>query len=187
MAGQLINTLIVFRIIKMLTQKWVDTDAFKLGLIGKDGKKTGKIAKTSDEKSAYSMLHRLVFNLKRIIEKVPFGKSRFASYAVAIALLKEETNLTADQAEELCEKVYRFIKDNGEFDVDDLTEATQVMTLEVGRNYHLRRQLEEQNGVIYPQKTPLTVIAEHSIVFGVNIYIAQCGVERILVTEDDVY
>jgi hypothetical protein len=185
--ANLINTLIVFRIIKMLTQKWVDTDAYKLGLITGKGKRTEKEPKTSEEKSAYSMLHKLVFNLKRIIEKVPFGKSRFASYAVAIALLKEETGITAEQAEELCEKVYRHIKDTGEFDVDDLHEANQVMTLDVGRHYHLRRNLEEQNGVTYPQKTPITVIAEHSIVFGVNIYIAQCGVERILVTEDDVY
>ena len=31
----------------------------------------------------------MVFNLKRILEKFPFGRSRIASYAAAFALLKE--------------------------------------------------------------------------------------------------
>ena len=56
-------------------------------------------------------LHRLVFNLKKIIEKVPFGKSAFASYAVALLLLKENTEMTDEQMEELFENFYRHLKE----------------------------------------------------------------------------
>ena len=59
--------------------------------------------KTKEEKSSLTPLHRLVFNLKKIIGMVPFGKTAFASYAVALLLLKEETGLDSDQMEELCE------------------------------------------------------------------------------------
>ena len=41
-------------------------------------------------------IDRLVFNLKRILEKVPFGKSQIASYAAALFLLKEETGMAEE-------------------------------------------------------------------------------------------
>ena len=103
----IVDTLIVFRILKLLTTKWENHQAYKLGLIDKNGNRIkDKKVESSQEKDALSLLHRLVFNLKRIVQKVPFGKTAFASYAVAIALLKEETKLNATQADELCEKFY---------------------------------------------------------------------------------
>ncbi len=38
-----------------------------------------------------------MFNIKRILEKVPFGKSRIASYAAALFLLREETGMSEDE------------------------------------------------------------------------------------------
>ena len=188
MVGKLVNTLIVFRIIKMLTTPWEKTDAYKLGLITKDGKRTDVDLTTTEQQGAMNLLTKLVFNLKRVIEKVPFGKSKFASYAVAIALLKEHTDMTADQAEELCEKVYSHGKEMGVIDpVQELTESEAVMTLTKGRAYNLRRQLHEQNDTVYPQKAQVLVLAEHSIVFGVHLYVGQIDLQRVLVTEDDVY
>ena len=68
-------------------------------------------ASNSEERSEYSYFHRLVFNLKRIIEKVPFGKTAFASYAVALLLLKEETNLDQEQTDQLFEDFYKYLKE----------------------------------------------------------------------------
>jgi hypothetical protein len=74
----------------MLTTPWKKFDAYKLGIIDDKGKRLkDKPVETKDEKSAHTLLHRLVFNLKRILNKVPFGKTAFASYAVALLLLKE--------------------------------------------------------------------------------------------------
>ena len=188
MAGRLINTLIVFRILKMLTTPWEKTDAFKLGLIDKNGNRNkAKRIETSKEKDAMSMLHKLVFNLKRLVQKVPLGKSQLASYAVALALLKEGTQLSEEQANELCEDFYKWLKEEGHFSVELLDEAMIVGKLKVGEVYNLRRQLKEQNDKIYPEKSTVEIMSEHSIVFGVSIYVGNLNGERVLVTEEDMY
>ena len=114
---RIIDTLIVFRILKLLVTPFNKQKAYTFGFIDKDGKrithkmrdgvKVRNVPFTKMEKSSMTMLHRLVFNLKRIIEKVPFGKTQFASYAVALALLKEHCELSDEQGEELYEKFYR--------------------------------------------------------------------------------
>jgi len=188
MVGKLVNTLIVFKIIKMLTTPFEKTQAYELGLIDKMGARIkDKAIETSSEKSAYSILDRLVFNLKRIINKVPFGKSKFASYAIALALLKEETQMTENQADELCEDFYKFLKQNDLLDAQQLSEAAQIPTALVGETYRIRRQLKEQNDKVYPEKTELTVIGEHSIVYGIKLYVGRIGGDRVLVTADDLY
>jgi hypothetical protein len=88
--GDLVYTL---RFLRLLTTKFEDTTAFKLGLIDKEGKKL-KSPETSDERSAYNMFHRLVFNLKKLLAKVPGGSSKLASYAAALFLIKEQLNLS---------------------------------------------------------------------------------------------
>lgn len=188
MVGKLVNTLIVFKIIKMLTTPFEDTKAYELGLIDKDGSRIkSKKIESGAEKSAYTMLDRLVFNLKRIINKVPFGKSKFASYAVALALLKEETKMTENQADELCEDFYKLLKQNGLLVPEDLSEAAQIPTALIGETYRLRRQLKEQNEKIYPEKTEITLIGEHSIIYGIKLYVGQIEGDRVLVTADDLY
>ena len=92
---RIVDTLIVFRILKMLTTPFNKMQAFKFGFIDKNGTRIKKIEDengkmvrndpvTTKEKSSLTPLHRLVFNLKKIIEKVPFGKTQFASYVTAL-------------------------------------------------------------------------------------------------------
>ena len=118
MVGRVIDSLIVFRILKMLTTPFEKQQAYKFGFIDKRGNRIKKIKDengndidnnpvTQKEKNSLTPLHRLVFNLKRLIEKVPFGKTAFASYAVALLLLKEETNLDQEQTDQLFEDFAR--------------------------------------------------------------------------------
>jgi hypothetical protein len=82
---------IVYRIIKILSTPWTEQPAFKLGIIDSKGrqlKKTYQLS-TSAELDAYTILDRFVFNLKRLIELVPGGKSQIGSYVAALALLRE--------------------------------------------------------------------------------------------------
>ncbi len=81
------------RFLRLLTTKWEDTNAFKLGIVDKNGKKLKK-PETSDEKSAYNTFHKLVYNIKRLINKIPLGKSTLASYAAALFLIKEHTGVS---------------------------------------------------------------------------------------------
>src|SRR5210317_681722 len=93
MASRLIDTLITYRIVKLLVAPFEKQEAFKQGIIDKDGKvlKKNRDLKTEKEKKAYTYLHRFVFNLKRILKRVGLG-SKLGSFAVALALLLKEKN-----------------------------------------------------------------------------------------------
>ena len=98
MASRAIDTVITFRVLKLLTMKWTDHEAFDMGIIDKKGKRNKEVQiDTKKKKEAYTFLHRLVFNLKRLIELLPGGKSRLGSYASALFLIKEHTGLTGSQ------------------------------------------------------------------------------------------
>lgn len=107
-----------FRFLRLLTTPWENTTAYELGIIDETGKvlKKAKELTTVEEKSAYNVFHRLVFNLKRLLNKLPFGKTKLASYAAALFLIKENTGLS----EEEIKKVMSEILD----DMEDLEEST---------------------------------------------------------------
>ena len=83
------NLFFLYKFIRILTTPWKESEAYKLGIIDENGKILKKKAKlkTDEEKDAYTMMHRLVWKLKRLMEKIPFGKSRLASYAAALWLI----------------------------------------------------------------------------------------------------
>lgn len=88
---RVVDNLIAFRVLYMLVTPFEKTDAYKFGIIDKEGNalKKSKDLKTTDEKESYTNLHRLVFSLKRLLGKVPGGKSQFASLVAAYWLIKE--------------------------------------------------------------------------------------------------
>ena len=111
MASPIIDIYLVYEFLKRLVTPFNKTKAFSLGLIDADGKKL-RTAVTSQEKEAMGYFDRLVFNLKRILEKVPFGKSQIASYAAALLLLRERNEATSigDYPLQLREKLYDQMK-----------------------------------------------------------------------------
>jgi len=90
------------RFLRLLTTKFEDSNAFEMGLIDKDGKKL-RSPEGRTEKSAYNLFHRLVFNLKKLLAKVPGGKSSLASYASALYLIKEHLELADFAVEKIVE------------------------------------------------------------------------------------
>ena len=94
MAG-VIDTLITYRILKLMVTPFDRQEAFKRGIIDKDGNvlRKRKELKEPNDKKAYTILHRFVFNMKRLLKRVGLG-SRFGSFAAALAMvLKEDKNL----------------------------------------------------------------------------------------------
>ena len=87
-----------FRFLRLLTTSWKDTKAYSYGIIDDKGKvlKKARTLKTPAEKSAYTVFHRLVFNIKRLLQKAPGGGSKLATYATALFLIKEHTGMTED-------------------------------------------------------------------------------------------
>jgi len=90
--NQVVDTVIIFRILKKLVTPFHKTAAFKAGVIDKNGKVLIRPGdRTADQKKTITLLDRMVFNLKRLLGKIPggLGKTQLASYVAALALLKE--------------------------------------------------------------------------------------------------
>ena len=122
MASPAIDAFITFRFLKLLVTPFDKTEAFKYGIIDKNGKvlRKYKTLERIDERKAYTILHRLVFNIKRLLEKLPGAKSRLASYAAALFLIKEHVNEYHDSDGKLIEKeFYKYLKDNDLLEEED--------------------------------------------------------------------
>jgi len=87
-----VDLYIIYQLLKRLTTPFDETDAYELGLIDARGKLVRK-PKTPEEQDAYDLVDRFVFNIKRLIEKVPGGKTRLGSYAAALLLIKEREEI----------------------------------------------------------------------------------------------
>ena len=90
-----VDLFIVYQFIKRLTTPFDETEAFNLGLIDANGKSLKK-ASTKPERDAMTPFDRMIFNMKRLLSKVPGGRTRLGSYAAALLLLREEKHHTMD-------------------------------------------------------------------------------------------
>lgn len=94
--GRFVDSIIALRILNLLVTPFDRTPAFKMGIIDSKGKELKRMAelRTVQERDAYTLLHRLVYRLKKIIEKVPIENKKLVSLAAAYALIREnlETN-----------------------------------------------------------------------------------------------
>ena len=95
-----IDTFFLYLFLKKLTTPFDKTKAFELGIIDERGNvlRRRSTLKTTGEKNAFTMFDTLVNNLKKMLAKVPGGKSKLASYAAALFLLKEEKKLFESDA-----------------------------------------------------------------------------------------
>jgi len=135
--SRVVDNLIAYRVLSMLVKNFEDTQAFKLGLIDKKGKMVKK-PQTTAERDAYTYLHKLVFNMKKIVNRLPGGESKLKSMVTALFLIKEyyesnsrTTSLMEERYKKLMEMdlslieeeilVEKFIKD---MDEDAPTNAT---------------------------------------------------------------
>ena len=103
----IVDTYLAYKFIKMLATPWKKTEAYKLGIIDKKGKRI-KSEEADDAArrsgSKYTNVHKVIFNIKRLINKLPGGKTKLGGAAAAIWLLKEEAkNMAPSPAEEVKE------------------------------------------------------------------------------------
>lgn len=92
MTHPVIDIFMVYQMIKRLVQPYDQMDAFKYGLIDANGKRVKK-ATTPAEKRSLGYFDRMILNLKRLLGTIPLGRTRLATFAAALLLLKEhDTN-----------------------------------------------------------------------------------------------
>ena len=123
--GRAIDLFVTYRFLRLLTTPFEDTDAYKLGIIDEKGnrimqdkaKKPQVPLVSSQEKNAYTILHKLVFNIKKIFNKVPGLRSKVGTYAAALFLLKDTFKESVDDQHMFEKEFMKYLKENNiEFD-----------------------------------------------------------------------
>lgn len=106
-----IDNAIAVRIIYLLVTPFNQWEAYKKGIIDENGKVVKQPESGEDD---WTMLHRLVARLKKILAKVPGGSSAIASYAAAYLLVREalEANKEYENLEEIYERMLTASYDN---------------------------------------------------------------------------
>ena len=94
----LVDYYLVYRFIKALVMPFEKTKAFELGIIDEKGNilKKQKDLETSAEKAAYGYFERMVWNIKKLVHKIPIVGKSFGSYATAAYLILKEDNSLED-------------------------------------------------------------------------------------------
>lgn len=112
--SQVIDNLIAYKVLTMLVKPFRETDAYRLGIIDAKGKNLIKPSALSsqEEKNSYTFLHRLVFNMKKIINKLPGGESKLKSLAAAFFLIKEYYENNTRSTSMMEEKYNKLIESN---------------------------------------------------------------------------
>ena len=118
--GRAIDLFVTYRFLRLLTTPFEKTDAFKLGIIDKNGNRV-KLPKstkpavelaTSELKNAYTILHKLVFNIKKIFGKVPGLRTKVGTYAAALFLLKDTFKEHIEDPDMFEKEFIKFLKEN---------------------------------------------------------------------------
>ena len=128
--GRAIDLFVTYRFLRLLTTPFEDTDAFKLGIIDekRNSIKLPKSTKpavelsTSELKNSYTILHKLVFNIKKIFSKVPGLRTKLGTYAAALFLLKDTFKESVDDPDMFEKEFVKYLKENNiKFD-DEISE-----------------------------------------------------------------
>ena len=126
--GRAIDLFVTYRFIKLLVTPFDKTPAFKLGIIDADGARIMEKTvsrgmqptqlKTDEEKSSYTVLHKLVFNIKKIFGKVPGLRTKLGTYAAALFLLKDTFKESVDDPDMFEKEFMKYLKEEG-YEIDN--------------------------------------------------------------------
>jgi hypothetical protein len=122
--GRAIDLFVTYRFIKLLTTPFEKQEAYKLGIIDKDGNRVvppkirGLIQKPKrldkiEEKEAYTVLHKLIFNIKKLFNKVPGLRTKVGTYAAALFLLKDTFKESVDDVDMFEKEFVKYLKEQG--------------------------------------------------------------------------
>ena len=117
MANRLVDLLITYRIVKLMSTDFKNQEAFKFGIIDANGKVLRKSSKlnTQAELDSYTVLHRFVFNLKRILAK--FGlKSSISNFATALALILKENQELIKYKSLIESSIITYLKETNQYE-----------------------------------------------------------------------
>ena len=123
--GRAIDLFVTYRFVRLLTTPFEKTDAYKLGIIDGNGNRIRQPNSTKpavelatiEQKNSYTVLHKLVFNIKKIFAKVPGLRTKVGTYAAALFLLKDTFKEHVEDPDMFEKEFMKYLKENDiEFD-----------------------------------------------------------------------
>ena len=123
--GRAIDLFVTYRFLRLLTTPFEKTDAYKLGIIDNKGNRIRKPKSTkpavelatSEQQNSYTILHKLVFNIKKLFGKVPGLRTKTGTYAAALFLLKDTFKEHVEDPDMFEKEFVKYLKENNvEFD-----------------------------------------------------------------------
>ena len=100
--------IVAYKILKDLGTPWIKFKAYNLGLIDNKGEKI-KNSETPEEKEAVNSYYKMIFNMKRLLQKV-VGRNNLAQQIVSLFLLKESENKELKLNENVIDYIIKYYK-----------------------------------------------------------------------------
>ena len=182
-----IDLFVTYRFLKLLVTPFDKQDAFKFGIIDKDGKvlRKARSLRLGKEKRAYTLLHRLVFNFKRILGKVGLG-GRFGTYAAAaVALLKESYG----QSDVYEKEIYKHLKREG-YKFNSISESNILDEPITPGTYTVLNDLYDIEGdVVVSEGTKIKINKEIPVfdtILGYEVYPVEVKGTSLYITSEDI-
>lgn len=90
MASSAVDIFMVYQFLKRLALPYEKWDAYKTGVIDRQGNIiTPKNKRDTKQQQSFKVFDVMIWKLKRLLNKIPLGKSKIASYAAALWLIRE--------------------------------------------------------------------------------------------------
>ena len=182
-----IDLFVTYRFLRLLTTPFEKQDAFKYGIIDKDGKvlRKARSLRIGREKTSYTLLHRLVFNFKRILKKVGLG-GRLGTYAAAAVALLKETYNDSDVYEK---EIYRHLKNEG-YKFDTISESSVINEPISAGTYTIKNDLYDIEGdIVVSEGTKVNFrkdIPVHDTILGYEVYPVEVNGTSLYITSEDI-
>lgn len=187
----IVDTYLIYEFLKRLASPFNTWEAYQLGIIDANGKVLRK-RNTLDpsERRAWGYFDILVANLKKLLGKIPGGKTRMASYAAALLLLreyKEGNKSLMENQDNLEERFNKILEEVMEKNVETESELAEMAIANVTANVvgaregdkpivspSAARRYKKKNKECAPKKLQMKeaieYMAENEIPFVENVY-----------------
>ena len=93
-----VDLYIVYQFIRRLATPFKEWPAYKTGVIDDKGNiKIKPKDRNQKQNQSFKVFDVMILKLKRLLEKIPFGRTKLASYAAALYLIKEDWESKSEQ------------------------------------------------------------------------------------------
>ena len=92
------DSVLVYQFLKRLVTPFEKFPAYKTGVIDKNGKViVPKNKRTQEQRNSFKIFDNMILKMKKLLAKIPGGKSKLASYAAALWFVREHQQWDEDR------------------------------------------------------------------------------------------